>query len=67
VNTPPKTGWNACAGAGLLAAMTLLAGCGSLSGPLHDLAHPFGPSAHDEAIRKQAEADSFPDAKHAGL
>jgi hypothetical protein len=47
--------------------MTLLAGCGALGEPLQALMHPFAPSAHDDAIRKQAEADSFPDAKHAGL
>ena len=67
MNTPPKTGWNASLRAGLLAAMTVLTGCGSLSQPLHDLTHPFGPSAHEESVRKQAEADSFPDAKHVGL
>jgi hypothetical protein len=61
------TGWKAYVRAGLLAAMTLSAGCGALSQPLHDLTHPFGPSARDEAIRQQAEADSFPDAKRAGL
>jgi hypothetical protein len=64
---PPKINWNGFLKAGLLAALMLPAGCGSVSAPLQSVSHPFGPSAHDEAIRKQAEADSFPDAKHAEL
>ena len=67
VNAPSSSDWKAWARVGLLALMTLLAGCGALGEPLQALMHPFAPSAHDDAIRKQAEADSFPDAKHAGL
>jgi hypothetical protein len=67
VNIPPKTTGIGFLKAGLLAAMTLLAGCGACPEPLHRVSHPFGPSGRDEAIRKQAEADSFPNARQAGL
>jgi hypothetical protein len=42
-------------------------GCSSLPGPLKWLPTPFGEGAKTQALRKQAEADSFPTAKQAGL
>jgi len=47
--------------------MTLLAGCGAVAQRVQDATHSFEPGAHEEAIRKQAQADSFPDARNAGL
>jgi len=41
--------------------------CTTLPGPLKWLPAPFGESAKNQALRKQAEADSFPTAKQAGL
>jgi hypothetical protein len=45
----------------------LCMGCTALPGPLKKLPTPFGPSAKEQALRKQVEADSFPTARQAGL
>ena len=46
--------------------MLLLTGCAAASGPLPGLA-PLGGPLHDQSLRKQVEADSFPAAQKAGL
>ncbi len=48
--------------AAALAVTALSAGCAA-PGALW----PFGPSARDQALRKQVEADPFPSAKQVGL
>ena len=53
--------------AAMLGAVLLAAGCSALPGPLKKLPGPFGRNSADESLRKQAEADSFPTAKQAGL
>lgn len=51
----------------MLGVVLLAAGCSLLPGPLKKLPGPFGQKSADESLRKQAEADSFPTAKQAGL
>jgi len=53
--------------AAMFGAVLLAAGCSLLPGPLKKLPGPFGRNSADESLRKQAEADSFPTAKQAGL
>ena len=53
--------------AAMLGAVLLAAGCSLLPGPLKKLPGPLGRNSADESLRKQAEADSFPTAKQAGL
>jgi len=53
--------------AAMLGVVLLAAGCSLLPGPLKKLPGPFGRNSADESLRKQAEADSFPTAKQAGL
>jgi hypothetical protein len=52
--------------AGLIGAALFSAGCASESMPGQS-SLPFGKNARDESIRKQAQSDSFPKAKQAGL
>ena len=51
----------------MLGVVLLAAGCSALPGPLKRLPGPFSRKSADESLRKQAEADSFPTAKQAGL
>jgi hypothetical protein len=53
--------------AAMLGVVLLAAGCSALPGPLKRLPGPFSRKSADESLRKQAEADSFPTAKQAGL
>jgi hypothetical protein len=52
--------WSRLAIAAVAAALLASAGCAALPGPL-------GQSTRDQAIRKQAQADSFPTASQVGL
>jgi hypothetical protein len=52
--------------AGLFGAALSLAGCASEGLPAKS-SLPFAKNARDESIRKQAQSDSFPKAKQAGL
>ena len=53
--------------AAMLGAVLLATGCSLLPEPLKKLPGPLGRNSSDESLRKQAEADSFPTAKQAGL
>ena len=53
--------------AAMLGTVLLATGCSLLPGPLKKLSGPLGRNSSDESLRKQAEADSFPTAKQAGL
>ncbi len=49
----------------VVAPAVLFLGCSAAPGPLTSL-FPFG-SSHDAQLRRQVEADSFPNAKSVGL
>jgi hypothetical protein len=53
--------------AGVVGAAMLLAGCNAAEGPQKKPLLPFSKNARDESIRQQAQSDSFPTARQAGL